>query len=61
MEALIAGENQAAEPGKGPSKCPICRKKIKRPKDSKESGQVIPLEIKVISRQLQRKGKERIT
>ena len=50
MEALIAGENQATEPGKGFSKCPICRKKIKRPKDNKDAGQVVPLEIKVKKR-----------
>ena len=47
MEALIAGENQASEPGKGASKCPICRKKVKRPKDKKDTGHVVPLEIKV--------------
>ena len=59
MEALIAGENQATEPGKGASKCPICRKKIKRPKDNREAGQVVPLEIRVKKRasMVREKGK----
>ena len=48
MEALIAGENQGSEPGKGPSKCPVCRKRIKRPGTNKrDNGQVVALEIKV--------------
>ena len=57
MEALIAGENQAAEPGKGLSKCPICRKKVKRPKDNRDSGQVVPLEILFKKRATMGKGK----
>ncbi len=57
MEALIAGENQGSEPGKGPSKCPVCRKKIKRPGTTKRDvGQVVALEIKVKKRD---KGKSR--
>lgn len=60
MEALIAGENQGSEPGKGPSKCPVCRKKIKRPGTGKrEAGQVVSLEIKVKRRNDKGKGKER--
>ena len=60
MEALIAGENQGSEPGKGPSKCPVCRKKIKRPGVSKrDTGQVVALEIKVRRRYEKGEGKER--
>ena len=59
MEALIAGENQATEPGKGPSKCPICRKKVKRPKDRKDMRHVIPLEIKFKVRAAADKGKSK--
>lgn len=50
MEALIAGEQQSSDPGKGVSKCPVCRKKIVRPKDNKPSQQVIPLELKFLRR-----------
>ena len=60
MEALIAGENQGAEPGKGQSKCPICRKKVKRPKDNKDTHHVIPLEIKIVTRPRNGKGKANI-
>lgn len=60
MEALIAGENQGSEPGKGPSKCPVCRKRIKRPGNSKrDTGQVVALEIKVGMRNDKGKGRER--
>lgn len=61
MEALIAGENQGSEPGKGPSKCPVCRKRIKRPGTSKrDTGQVVPLEVKVGKKYDEKgKGKER--
>ena len=60
MEALIAGENQGSEPGKGPSKCPVCRKKVKRPGSSKRNtGQVVPLEVMVKKRSDKGKGKER--
>ncbi|KAL9125866.1 MAG: hypothetical protein Q9217_004998 [Psora testacea] len=55
--ALIAGENQASEPGKGPSKCPICRKKVKRPKDNKDTSHVIPLEIKFLVKKGGGRGK----
>lgn len=57
MEALIAGEQQGSEPGKGTPKCPVCRKKIMRPKDNKPSIQVIPLELKVMSSSKIAKGK----
>lgn len=57
MEALIAGEQQSLDPGKGFSKCPVCRKKVARPKDYKPSVQVIPLEIKVRSRKSLGEGK----
>lgn len=50
MEALIAGEQQSLEPGKGVSKCPVCRKKVARPKDNKPTVQVIPLELKFMRR-----------
>lgn len=50
MEALLAGEQQGPDPGKGVSKCPVCRKKVVRPKDSKPSAHAIPLELKMISR-----------
>lgn len=57
MEALIAGENQG-EPGKGTSKCPVCRKKVARPKEkSKDKREVIPLEIKCVTRSSLAKGK----
>ncbi len=54
MEALIAGENQGSEPGKGPSKCPVCRKKVKRPKDEKDTSQCIPLGIKLSTKSRER-------
>lgn len=59
MEALIVGEQQGTEPGKGVSKCPVCRKKVTRPKDDKPSTQVIPLEIKVMSKSALAKGKRK--
>lgn len=59
MEALIAGEQQATEVGKGISKCPVCRKKVTRPKDNKPSTQVIPLEIKMMSKSALAKGKRK--
>ncbi|CAO1599547.1 MAG: hypothetical protein LQ349_000213 [Xanthoria aureola] len=50
MEALIAGENQG-EPGKATSKCPVCRKKVARPKEkTKDKREVIPIEIKCAPR-----------
>lgn len=63
MEALIAGEQQGPETGlgvgKGISKCPVCRKKVTRPKDNKPSLQVIPLEIKMMSRSAIEKRKRK--
>ncbi|KAL8932980.1 MAG: hypothetical protein Q9216_006577, partial [Gyalolechia sp. 2 TL-2023] len=45
MEALIAGENQD-EHGKATGKCPVCRKKVCKPKEkSRDRREVIPLEI----------------
>ncbi|KAL8736028.1 MAG: hypothetical protein Q9166_000590 [cf. Caloplaca sp. 2 TL-2023] len=59
MEALIAGENQG-EPGRGTSKCPVCRKKVSRPKEkSRDKREVIPLEIKFSTRSSLVKGKAR--
>ena len=58
-EALIAGENQGPDPGKGPSRCPVCRKKVIRSKDGKESNQVIPLEFMLKRKSEVAKGKER--
>ncbi|KAL8933129.1 MAG: hypothetical protein Q9211_005943 [Gyalolechia sp. 1 TL-2023] len=57
MEALIAGENQG-EPGKATGKCPVCRKKVSRPKEkSRDKREVIPLEIKCVTRASLVKGK----
>ncbi|KAL8887235.1 MAG: hypothetical protein Q9215_005169 [Flavoplaca cf. flavocitrina] len=57
MEALIAGENQS-EPGKVTSRCPVCRKKVARPKEkSKDKRDLIPLEIKLTTRRNLAKGK----
>ncbi|KAL9593859.1 MAG: hypothetical protein Q9179_005658, partial [Wetmoreana sp. 5 TL-2023] len=59
MEALIAGENQG-EPGKGTSKCPVCRKKVTRPtkeRKSRDKRDLIPLEIKCVTRSSLLKGK----
>ncbi|KAI4173906.1 MAG: hypothetical protein LQ343_002674 [Gyalolechia ehrenbergii] len=57
MEALIAGDNQG-EPGKATGKCPVCRKKVSRPKEkSKDKREVIPLEIKCVTRSSLIKGK----
>ncbi|KAL8984126.1 MAG: hypothetical protein Q9205_001833 [Flavoplaca limonia] len=55
--ALIAGENQS-EPGKVTSRCPVCRKKVARPKEkSKDKRDLIPLEIKLTTRRNLAKGK----
>ena len=58
MEALIAGENQGSEPGKGTPKCPVCRKKVVRPSDHRrDAHNVVPLAIKLKSRGRINKGK----
>ena len=58
MEALIAGENQGSEPGKGIPKCPVCRKKVVRPNDHRrDNHNVVPLAMKLKSRT--NKGKEK--
>ena len=63
MEALIAGENQSPEhggSGKGTSKCPVCRKKVQRPKEKgKDKRDIMPLEIKCIKKNSLVKGKGR--
>ena len=59
MEALIAGENQGPDPGKGPSRCPVCRKKVVRGKDGKDNNQVIPLELKLRVKSAVAKGKQK--
>ena len=59
MEALIAGENQGSEPGKGLSKCPVCRKKVLRPTERKDNRHVVPLSMKVKKRSSVAKGKAR--
>ena len=59
MEALIAGENQGSEPGKGLSKCPVCRKKVLRPTGRKDDRQVVPLSMKVKKKSSVAKGKAR--
>ncbi len=62
MEALIAGENQGAEPGKGIPKCPVCRKKVIRPSDHrkdhrKDNHNVVPLSMKLKTKSRINKGK----
>ncbi|KAI4195858.1 MAG: hypothetical protein LQ350_006933 [Teloschistes chrysophthalmus] len=62
MEALIAGENQSnpGDPAKGTSKCPVCRKKIVRPGGKgRDRREIIPLEIKCVTRSQLAKGKGR--
>ena len=60
MEALIAGERQGNEPGKGLSRCPVCRKKVTRSEGkTKDPQQVIPLEFKFIRRSAKARGKQR--
>jgi len=61
MEALIAGENQGSEPGKGTPKCPVCRKKVVRPTDRhrKDNLNVVPLAMKIKVRSNVAKGKAR--
>lgn len=60
MEALIAGEHQGDQ-GKGQSRCPVCRKKVSRPRDdkmrAKDKRELIPLEIKFSTRSSMAKGK----
>ena len=56
MEALIAGENQGSEPGKGIPKCPVCRKKVTRP-SRKNDHNVVPLSLKVKTKSRINKGK----
>ena len=58
MEALIAGERIPAHQGKAGGKCPICRTSISRPKgkSQKSASNVIPLEIKVMSKKEWAKG-----
>lgn len=57
MEALIAGENQGSEPGKGTPKCPVCRKKVLRPTERKDYHNLVPLSIKVKTNVSVGKGK----
>ena len=62
MEALIAGENQGSEPGKGIPKCPVCRKKVIRPNDHRKDNRrdnhnVVPLAMKFKSKSSMDKGK----
>ena len=59
MEALIAGENQGSEPGKGIPKCPVCRKKVIRPNDQRKdrTHNVVPLAMKLKNKT--NKGKEK--
>ncbi|MCJ1401033.1 SUMO-targeted ubiquitin ligase complex subunit slx8 [Xylographa trunciseda] len=59
MEALIAGENQGPDIGKGPSRCPVCRKKVVRPREGKDMNQLIPLELKLLTKSAVAKGKEK--
>ncbi|MCJ1259151.1 SUMO-targeted ubiquitin ligase complex subunit slx8 [Lignoscripta atroalba] len=61
MEALIAGEIQGPDPGKGLSRCPVCRKKVVRAKEGKDPRMVIPLEIKLQGKPSSGKGKEKAT
>ena len=59
MEALIAGENQGSEPGKGTPKCPVCRKKVVRPseRNRKDTHNVVPLSMKLKAKSRINKGK----
>lgn len=58
MEALIAGESQGSEPGKGTPKCPVCRKKVVRPSEHrKENHNVVPLAMKLKTKSRIDKGK----
>ena len=58
MEALIAGENQGSEPGKGIPKCPVCRKKVVRPNDHRrDNHNIVPLAMKLKSTTNKGKGK----
>ena len=58
MEALIAGENQGSEPGKGIPKCPVCRKKVMRPNHhGKDNHNVVPLAMKLKRESRINKGK----
>lgn len=58
MEALIAGENQGSEPGKGTPKCPVCRKRVVRPNDHRKGNpNVVPLAMKLKSKSDKGKGK----
>ncbi|CAD6576470.1 MAG: SUMO-targeted ubiquitin ligase complex subunit slx8 [Alectoria sarmentosa] len=58
MEALIAGENQGSEPGKGIPKCPVCRKKVIRPSDHRRDyHNVVPLAMKLKAKSRINKGK----
>ncbi len=61
MEALIAGENQGSEPGRGVPKCPVCRKKVVRPQptDKKDKHDVVPLAMMLKTRSRAGKGKGR--
>ena len=61
MEALIAGEQQGPDPGKGTPKCPVCRKKVIRPRDGKTTHHLLPLEIKLLTKGNLAKGKGRAT
>ena len=58
MEALIAGENQGSEPGKGIPKCPVCRKKVIRPNDHRrDNHNIVPLAMKLKSKTNKGKGR----
>lgn len=59
MEALIAGENQGSDPGKGTPKCPVCRKKVIRPTDRKDLHHLVPIAIKLKTTSKAGKGKGR--
>ena len=50
MEALIAGEQQEVEPGKYSSRCPMCRKKVRRPKTGKITADYTVLEIRTMTK-----------
>ena len=58
MEALIAGES--GEPAKPQSRCPVCRMKVLRNPKGSTAPQVIPLEIKLLTRSAIAKGKEKV-
>ncbi|KZF26704.1 hypothetical protein L228DRAFT_258098 [Xylona heveae TC161] len=49
MEALMAGERQSGG-GSAPSRCPVCRTRVRRNPVGRAGKEVVPLELKVMKR-----------